>query len=96
MVDLALNIPQISYLSKKNFFVHIQFLINKQIFEVFTMSLLVSSENVMYIQDGYIVISLLRKCKGLEISNKTMTMILCGSANLPYVDIVRIALNLST
>ena len=60
------------------------------------MSFLVSSVNVMYIQDDYIVISLLRRCKGVEISNKDMTMILCGSANLPYVNIVRTALNLPT
>ena len=67
----------------------IEFLTN--FFEVF-----ISSEKVVDIPSNFIVGAKFPKCKGVEISNKTLTMKLCGSAICFYVDIVKIALNLLT
>ena len=53
--------------------------------------MLVSSENVAYICNNYIVVAWVRRCKGVEISSKALAMILFGSTIRSYIDIVKIA-----
>ena len=55
------------------------------------MEVLVSSENVAYIYNNYIVVAWVRRCKGVEISSKALAMILFGSTIRSYIDIVKIA-----
>ena len=40
----------------------------------FLVKVLVSSENVLCIHNNYIVVAWIRRCEGVEISNKTLTM----------------------
>ena len=46
--------------------------------------MLVGSENVVYVHSNYILVAWLSRCKGVEIWNKTLKIILCASAILCY------------
>ena len=67
------------YLLKKTFFVYIHFLINKipvEVLHEFFVEQLAISENLLYMHNNYIIVAWLRRCKGVEISSQTFTMIL--------------------
>ena len=53
--------------------------------------MLVSSENVVYIYNNYIVVAWIRRCRDVEISSKALAMIIFGSTIRSYIDIVKIA-----
>ena len=55
------------------------------------MEVLVSSENVVYIYNNYIVVAWIRRCRDVEISSKALAMIIFGSTIRSYIDIVKIA-----
>ena len=54
----------------------------------FLVEQLVISDNLLYMHNNYIAVAWLRRCKGVEISSKTFTMILCRSKIHSYVNIV--------
>ena len=53
----------------------------------FFVEVLASLENAVYRQRSYIVVACLPRCKGEEISSKTLTMILSECTATSYVDI---------
>ena len=86
------------YLFNKSFLVWIHLLPNKTMIEFLAnfFEVFLSSEKVVDIPSNFIVGARLPRCKGVEISNKTLTTKLCGSTICFYVEIVKIALNLLT
>ena len=96
MTTLAIRV---SHLFNKPYFLHMHYFSKKKnlcsrckfFTEVFS-----SSENMVCIHNSCKILAWLRKCKSVEVSNKTLTKVFYGYRIRSYVNIVKMALNILT